>query len=185
MTTSPDLDKLSPALLNAQKAIRWATKDSTNPHFKNSYADLRSVIEAVKGPLNDNGLTFTQTPTWHAQDARLLLTTRIMHTSGQFIEDTAACPLPKADPQGYGSALTYLRRYALGAICGLFSADDDGEAARPAEPIKPETKKAISVLCTDGDVATKLQKALDKKGISTLDELTDEQGQSLLKWLTN
>jgi len=59
------------------------------------------------------------------------------------------------------------------------------EEQKPAEPIKADTKKAISALCVDGDVATKLQKALDKRNIGTLDELNEEQGQSLLKWLTS
>jgi hypothetical protein len=63
------------------------------------------------------------------------LTTRLLHTSGQWIEDTASSPLPKADPQGVGSATTYLRRYALAAFLCITQEDDDGEAARPANPV--------------------------------------------------
>ena len=57
------------------------------------------------------------------------LTTRLIHESGEWIEDTASCPLAKQDPQGLGSALTYLRRYSLSAICGLYADDDDGNSA--------------------------------------------------------
>jgi hypothetical protein len=129
MNTTPTIAKLSAALLQAQKAITFANTNSKNPHFKNTYADLSSVIDAVKPALNDAGITFLQMPT-PSEDGKLHLTTRLLHESGEWIEDTATCPLPKQDPQGYGSCLTYLRRYSLAAICGLYQADDDAEATR-------------------------------------------------------
>jgi hypothetical protein len=142
MRTSESIDKLASALLKAQQAIRFAAKDSKNPHFKNSYADLESVIDAIKAPLNDNGIVFLQSPS-PSDDGKLHLTTRLMHESGQWMEDTAVAPLPKQDPQGFGSTLTYLRRYSLSAVTGLYQADDDGNAgsgvgekpaAKPAQP---------------------------------------------------
>jgi hypothetical protein len=66
---------------------------------------------------------------------RVCLTTRLLHTSGQWIEDTASTPIPKFDPQGVGSACTYLRRYSLAAALCITQEDDDGEAARPANPV--------------------------------------------------
>jgi hypothetical protein len=132
MKTSDSITKIAPALVKAQSAMSFASKNSKNPHFKNTYADLPAVIDAVKDALNENGIVFIQTPT-ESEDGRLHLVTRLLHTTGEWIEDTAVCPLPKADPQGFGSALTYLRRYSLSAICGLYQEDDDGEKAKVTE----------------------------------------------------
>lgn len=132
MMTSEKIDLIAPALLAAQKEIGNATKNAKNPHFKNNYADLGAVIDAVKEPLNKNGIVILQTLS-HGLDG-LHLTTRLLHTSGQFIQDTASTPLPKNDPQGVGSATTYLRRYCLSAITCITNQDDDGVAAMPAKP---------------------------------------------------
>jgi len=131
MKTSESLTKIAPALLQAQSNIKFAIENAKNPHLKNNYADLSSVIDAVKKALNDAGIVFLQTPTpsFSGDDNRLHLTTRLLHESGEWIEDTATCPLSKQDPQGFGSALTYLRRYSLSAICGLYADDDDGDRA--------------------------------------------------------
>lgn len=140
MRTSDSIKQIAPALLAAQKQMTFAAKDSKNPHFKSKYAGLPQVIDAVKGPLNDNGITFIQTPSIPAiDDVRLVLVTRLLHESGEWIEDTAICPMPKQDPQGLGSAMTYLRRYSLAAICGLYQDDDDGEAAKL--DVEPQIKK--------------------------------------------
>lgn len=129
MKTSDNITKIAPALLQAQSNITFAGKNARNPHFKNTYADLPAVIDAVKEALNNAGIIFLQTPS-PSEDGRLHLTTRLLHESGEWIEDVAVCPLPKADPQGFGSALTYLRRYSLASICGLYQEDDDGEKAK-------------------------------------------------------
>lgn len=122
---------ISKALLQAQTNITFAGKNARNPHFKNTYADLTSVIDAIKSALNDAGIVFMQTPS-PSESGTLALTTRLIHAeTGEYIEDTGVCPLPKSDPQGYGSAMTYMRRYSLASICGLYQDDDDGEQARP------------------------------------------------------
>lgn len=131
MKTSETLSKLPGALLTAQRAITFAAKDATNPHFKNQYAALPAVIDAIKPALNAAGIVFMQTGS-PSDDGRLSLTTRLMHESGEWVEDTLTMPLPKQDPQGYGSAMTYARRYALAAITGLYQDDDDGNAASGA-----------------------------------------------------
>lgn len=133
MKTSESIKSIAIALVDSQTKIRFAIKDSTNPHFKSRYADLGSVIDAIKESLNLNGIAFIQTPTESATGT-LALVTRLIHISGEWIEDTAVCPLQKNDPQGYGSALTYLRRYSLASITGLYQDDDDGESTR----MKPE-----------------------------------------------
>jgi hypothetical protein len=127
MKTSQEIGKIATAFLSAQKAITFAAKDATNPHFRNKYADLPAVVDAVKPALNDAGIAFIQSA-GPSDDSKLHLTTRLIHTSGEWIEDTLVMPLPKQDPQGYGSAMTYARRYALAAITGLYQDDDDGNA---------------------------------------------------------
>ena len=138
--TSEKIDLIAPALLAAQKEIGNATKNAKNPHFKNNYADLGAVIDAVKEPLNKAGIAILQSLSEGADG--LHLTTRLLHTSGQFVEDTAFTPLPKNDPQGVGSATTYLRRYSLAAMLCITQEDDDGVAAMPAKPApaKPQPK---------------------------------------------
>jgi hypothetical protein len=128
MITSDSISKIAPALLMAQKAITFAVKDAKNPQFKSTYADLSSVIDAVKPALNDAGILFLQMMAPSDRDS-LALTTRLIHESGEWIESTATCPLQKVDPQGYGSAVTYLKRYSLASAVGLYQEDDDGNAA--------------------------------------------------------
>lgn len=139
MRTSESICKIAPALVRAQAAIKFAVKDSVNPHLKNRYADLASVITACKEHLNSEGIAVIQMPE-PSEPGYLSLTTRLQHESGEWLEATASCPLPKSDPQGYGSALTYTRRYSLAAAVGLYQDDDDAEDATPKKKqstIKP------------------------------------------------
>lgn len=189
MKTSPTLVKLAPALVAAQAEITWACKDSTNPHFKNRYADLQSVIEAIKPALNKNGIFFSQHPT-PSDSGTLGLTTILIHSSGEWIEDTAIIPLPKNDPQGYGSAMTYGRRYGLAAICGLFQSDDDGEAAKPSHaPCKSIAGgfankadiETINTFAAGADTGPVVAKAFAHYGVKTSKELTAEQAAVIIK----
>jgi hypothetical protein len=104
-----------------------AVKDSSNPFFKSSYADLTSVIKAIKQPFADNGLSYTQFPV--SSDIGVGVATRLMHVSGQWVESEFVLPIVKQDPQAAGSAITYARRYALQSIAGIPTADDDAESA--------------------------------------------------------
>lgn len=197
MKTSESLSKIAPALLGAQKAISYAIKDSVNPHFRNRYADLSAVIEAIKDPLNKEGLTFLQTPS-PSENGTLHLTTRILHNSGEWIEDTAVCPLPKNDPQGFGSAMTYLRRYSLGAFLGVPSEDDDdGEAAvgrpveklppRPApaakQALKPDSAKQLKFLASTPKGQALLDKVFAKYELATIDEMDEALAQKTIQWV--
>jgi hypothetical protein len=135
MKTSETIVEISKALIESQSNIRYAFENSVNPHLKNRYADLSSVIDAIKPHLNRNNIAFVQMPE-ESEVGIVRLTTRLIHNSGEWIETTSSCPMPKNDPQGYGSALTYLRRYSLSAICGLYADDDDGEmASKPSQTI--------------------------------------------------
>lgn len=135
---SEQINDLAAALAKAQAALKPALKDATNPHFKSRYADLSAVWEACRAPLSTNGLSVVQMPT-DSTEGRVALTTVLMHTSGQYIGTTVSTRLQQDSAQGVGSALTYLRRYALAALVGIVAdEDDDGNAAsqprqQPAE----------------------------------------------------
>jgi hypothetical protein len=144
MKTSESIAKIAVALLEAQKGITFAAKDATNPHFKNRYADLPAVVDAVKPALNEAGIVFLQSA-GPSDDSKLHLTTRLVHTSGEWIEDTLVMPLTKQDPQGYGSAMTYARRYALAAITGLYQDDDDGNAGSGVVQKAAPVQKGMNV----------------------------------------
>ena len=128
MKTSDSIKQIAEALVSAQKEIKFAVKDSTNPHYKSKYANINSVIDAVKKPLNDNGIAILQSLS-PSDDGKLHLTTRLIHSSGEWIEDTAVCPLQKQDAQGLGSAVSYIRRYSLSALLSVYADDDDGQSA--------------------------------------------------------
>ena len=129
MNRSDTLKDLAPALAKAQRSIKAAVKDSVNPHFRSKYADLGAVWEACREALTANGLSVVQMPV-DVADGRVGLTTMLLHESGEFVSSTVSTPLTKNDAQGVGSALTYLRRYALAAMVGVVADDeDDGNAA--------------------------------------------------------
>jgi hypothetical protein len=135
MTT---FNKVAAALVKAQKEFGPALKSSTNPHFKNRYADLAACVEAVVDALNNNGIALTQRVS--SYDSGVIVETVFIHESGEVINcGQLQVPATKQDAQGYGSALTYARRYSLMAACGIAPEDDDGNAAskRPTAPAVP------------------------------------------------
>lgn len=129
---------ISTAFVRAQKDFAPALKTSTNPFFKSKYADLSTCIEAVIDALNANGIALIQR-CCECSDG-VTVETVFVHESGERIEcGRLHVPAVKSDPQGYGSALTYARRYSLMAACGIAQEDDDGNAA-----IKQPTKANLS-----------------------------------------
>lgn len=131
MNRSETIGKLAEALAKAQGAMEHASKDKTNPHFKSAYADLASIWEAIREPLSKNGLSVVQLPRTD-ENARTFVDTILMHSSGEFVEATYSLAPQQATPQGFGSAITYMRRYALTGV-GVAPADDDGNAATQHE----------------------------------------------------
>lgn len=129
MTQSEAIDKLIPAFIAFQAEMPAVPKDATNPHFKSKYATLSAITEAMRPHLSNHGLAVTQSLVY--ADGVQLIVTRIMHTSGQWMQDGGYALNPtKNDPQGMGSAVTYARRYTLGATLGIVTEDDDdGNAA--------------------------------------------------------
>ena len=119
------------AFVKAQKGFAPALKTSTNPHFKSRYADLAACVEAVIDALNDNGIGLIQKT--HQDERGVTVETMFVHESGESMSGgTLHVPAAKQDPQGYGSALSYCRRYSLMAACGIAPEDDDGNAATKA-----------------------------------------------------
>jgi hypothetical protein len=139
---SEKLDLLLPALIKVQGEMEHAKKDSTNPHFKSKYADLATVLDTCKPLLKENGLAITHQRE-STEDGEYLITT-LWHASGQFLSSRSKLSPTKADPQGFGSAVTYARRYDLSALIGLASDDDDGNAASKPDPVI-DTESAVEI----------------------------------------
>ncbi len=131
MNKSESIAALAAALSKAQGEMKGAKKDSANPFFKSKYADLASVVEAIREPLTKNGLSYIQL-TEPSEKEEVRVETVLMHGSGEWVSGITAVPVTKADAQGYGSAMTYARRYGLQSICGIPAEDDDGNAAASA-----------------------------------------------------
>lgn len=131
ITTSEAVNEVAGALAKAQAEMSNAKKDSVNPHFRSSYADLASVREACLSALTKHGIAVVQSPRLAlvGEQTVVELETRFLHSSGQWMADTLAVPVSKVDAQGVGSAITYARRYALASFAGIAPADDDAESA--------------------------------------------------------
>jgi len=150
MNTSDSINELAAALSKAQGAMDGAKKTASNPFFKSKYADLASVKDAIREPFATYGLSVVQVPQtrfegapeayeWTARGSGevrhgvrvftvVTVLTRLLHTSGQWIEESVSAMLPNGDPQSVGSAISYLRRYALQSVAGIASEDDDAES---------------------------------------------------------
>ena len=127
MNKSESIKSLAVAMCKAQGEMGGAVKDANNPFFKSKYADLSAVVQAVKDPFANNGLSYVQFPI--EESGRIGVETILMHESGEWLSNSFTVQLPKQDAQGAGSAITYCRRYALQAIAGIPSEDDDGNNA--------------------------------------------------------
>lgn len=148
MKSSGDIKELATALSKAQGQMGAAYKDATNPHLRNTYATLSSIIETARGPLSANGLSFVQL--LGQSEGIMVLETVLMHLSGQWLSseipvNAAAANKGVNEAQALGSALTYYKRYALAAMLGVSVADedDDGNSAGPAkkQPAKQEDQQ--------------------------------------------
>jgi hypothetical protein len=133
MNKSESIKELATALNKAQAAMQGAKKGATNPFFKSKYADLGSVINAMKEPFADNGLSYSQFP--FMREGVVGVETILMHDSGEWITSELNLPMGKQTAQEAGSVITYARRYALQSIAGIPSEDDDGNAATQAAKV--------------------------------------------------
>lgn len=156
MNKSESIKEIATALCKFQGAVEKIKKTTTNPFFKSKYANLADILDVIRQPLVDNGLSFVQFPKGHHE-----LETMLMHISGEWMAETYTMTPTKNDPQGLGSVITYQRRYALGAILGLnIDEDDDGNKAS-----RPEKEKK-------SDLTPELEKQLTQS-IALLDQIQD------------
>ncbi len=148
LLSSDQFDEIAAALAKAQGAIKNPTKDAENPHFGKAYADLAGGIAAIRAALSANEITYIQ-PT-RIRGTMLIVYTRLIHSSGQWIEtEWPACPL-NAPPQAQGSGLTYARRYSLFSIVGIAGEDDDddGNIASGAAPAREQPARGKATVTT-------------------------------------
>ena len=185
MNKSETIASLAAALNKAQAEMSGAKKSAKNPFFKSNYANLEEVINCVKEPFANNGLSFVQFPI--SGDGLAGVETIIMHESGEFIANEFMLKCAKNDPQGMGSAITYARRYGLQSAVGIPSEDDDGEGAMQRKPKAP--------LMTAKDAETKLETAktvedlvkvwnslpIDLKQVDTVTAAKDKKKAGLTK----
>jgi len=186
MNKSESIANISAAMSLAFADIEGAVKDKTNPHFRSKYADLGNVVDAVKPALLKHGLWFSQVS--YDIENHAAIETVIYHKSGEWIScGIVSVPVSKVDAQGYGSAMTYARRYSLSAAFGVAPEDDDGNlavkatpAAKPAvldkEPhlkairesvdmdaLKDNYTKAVQALRTSKDAIVEIANAKDQR----------------------
>ena len=164
---SEKIDELAKSLSKAQAVMKGASKDSANPFFKSKYADIASVWEACRAALTENELSVTQMPQTYIRGDSIdfVLETILMHSSGQWMMAVYPIKPVKDDPQGYGGAITYARRYSLAAIVGVAQEDDDGKAASK----QPKIDQKVMA-----DVMSGSLKAIDDWDKVALDEIWDE-----------
>lgn len=148
MNTSEQLNELATALAKAQADIKNAAFNKVNPHFKSKYADLAAIRDAVTPSLAKNGLSIVQMT--GEDNGKLIVKTRLLHSSGQWLQSDYPITNDLNSPQKMGSALTYARRYSLAAICGIASEEDDdgNEASKPA-PKNGNSKMDLAVKTPD------------------------------------
>jgi len=177
---SPEIAELSTALSKAQGAMTGAVKDSANPFFKSKYADLSAVWEDIRQPFADYGLSVIQMPCEGVDQVSVI--TQLTHTSGQFVRSKLTMVPVKNDPQSIGKLLTYIRRYSLAAMAGVYQIDDDGNQASgigDREQISPDpvnmdtvrlkSKEAMKLIDDDSEDYS------EGKALAILDSLSNDE----------
>ncbi len=179
MEKSESIIEIAKAMINFKKEVGKLTKKAENPFFKSRYAPISEVLETINEPLTNNGLVFFQFPKGENE-----LETIVMHESGEWITGSYYMKPVKADPQAFGSVITYQRRYALCAIFGLGDEDDDGN--KISEPTKKADDKpwlgeiqfnsALKRITTEDNPADFIKKIGDTYRMKKIysEQLTDE-----------
>lgn len=163
MNKSESIAAISAAIAKAQYEVENASKNANNPHFKSKYADLAELLNTVRPVFSSHGLAILQMPSFESGVASV--ETILSHSSGEWISSICSAPVTKQDAQGVGSAITYLRRYSLAAMCGVAQEDEDANYAannkthqQPQKP--PLSKDAFDAACekikTNPDLKIKL-----------------------------
>ena len=190
MKQSESITDLATALCLAQAEMGGAVKDSNNPFFKSSYADLTSVIKVIKQPFANHGLSFVQLPVTSDGGKGVGVSTMLMHNSGQWIQSEYLLPMDKITPQGAGSAITYARRYALQSLVGIPAVDDDSEMAMyrnsPPPVVEPPAKRVSKSLAQSVVALVVSSQASGETSelVEALAELDEIEKQVIWKQLT-
>lgn len=157
------MDKIATAFVKAKREFAPALKDKANPHFRSKYADLGACLEAVDDALLNNGIALYQET--FEDSAGVTVETVLLHVSGEAIRSGKLhVPAAKQDPQGYGSALTYARRYSLMTACGIAPEDDDGNAASGPRPAPRQEN------------TSKVEPSLTKEQVAQIEQTAYEAG---------
>ena len=175
-TQSEQITNLVAAIVAAQAQMVPAVKDHINPFFNSKYADLGSVWEALL-PFREQGIAIMQSPA-ESPDGYIVLDTQFTHISGEWMRSRLKMRVPKDDPQGAGSALTYARRYALGCMAGLVTeVDDDGNAAvaRPSQSLQKHSSPIAVSPLKAGQVGDTVLPYGKFKGLSLSDETINDE----------
>ena len=156
------MKNIASALVRAQRGFAPALKTSTNPHFRSKYVDLAGCIEAVVDALNAAGIALIQRTS--EDSTGVTVETVFVHESGEMLEcGKLHVPANKQDPQGYGSALTYARRYSLMAAAGIAPEDDDGNAASKTPAPKVSATKTDLVSPSRMAIVADVAAAIDER----------------------
>lgn len=175
------MNKIAAALVKAQKSFAPALKTNTNPHFRSKYVGLDGCVEAVIDALNDNGIFLMQSN--HESGDGVIVETVFIHESGETVSaGKLHVPASKLDAQGFGSALTYARRYSLMAACGIAPEDDDGNAASRGT-VTPINQKQVQLpRLSDEDAEREYNKWQKAKGLLVDDEGDPDQQKIADAW---
>jgi len=168
---------ISQALVKFQAQLKPVSKDSENPFFKSSYADLSSILQAIMPVLSANGLALSQP--MKVQDGGTILITRLIHESGESLESEMILP-SHADPQKFGSLISYYKRYQLSALLSISTKDEDNDGNMTA-PVNNYTQKA-PVAASNNTLASDAQKnAMRKMGIQFSDNVSKSEASKLIE----
>lgn len=164
------MKNIASAFVQAKKVFKRAVKSTDNTYFNSKYADLAACLEAVDEAFLTNGIALYQET--FEDDTGVTVETVLLHESGEMLRcGKLHVPAAKKDPQGYGSALSYARRYSLMAACGIAAEDDDGNAASQSMKPKPGERKANGTLQGQGTI-----KATD----GAIEAITDPEHRKML-----
>ena len=182
MKKSETIIELSKAFAKMQMELEQPLKNANNPFFKSKYVPLENVVDSITQAANKHGLSFTQFPS-SDENGNVTVGTMVMHESGEWIEYDPICLKPvKNDPQAVGSAITYAKRYALSAIFGITSDnDDDGNEATQLGKTASKTIQKKQVSTTSNKIPKEVVKAY-KDGIQSVIDRTGKTDGSITRW---
>ena len=182
MEKSETIIELSKAFAKMQMELEQPLKNANNPFFKSKYVPLENVVDSITRAASKHGLSFTQFPS-SDENGNVTVGTMVMHESGEWIEYDPICLKPvKNDPQAVGSAITYAKRYALSAIFGITSDnDDDGNEATQLGKAKSKAMPNKQVRATNNKIPKEVVEAY-KNGIQSVIDRTGKNDGSITRW---